>query len=130
MLSRWGRLYSDVKGYETFEAYCKQEWDFTGHYARYLIHSASVVENIKTVTMVTPSSERQARPLAYQLIASANVVDTVSPIGDKSPVCDLTTIVVTNRNRRFSLTGVSGHGILNASNHNRRAYRERPMYQP
>lgn len=30
-------LYRDVLGFETFEAYCKAEWDFNRRYAYYLI---------------------------------------------------------------------------------------------
>lgn len=57
-------LYKDVLGFDTFEIYCKSKWDFTGSYARYLMLSAGVMDNIKTVTIVTPSTESQARPLS------------------------------------------------------------------
>lgn len=57
-------LYRDVLGYDTFEAYCKTRWDFTGSYARYLMLSAGVMDNIKTVTIVTPATESQTRPLS------------------------------------------------------------------
>lgn len=57
-------LYRYVLGYDTFEAYCKTRWDFTGSYARYLMLSAGVMDNIKTVTIVTPATESQTRPLS------------------------------------------------------------------
>jgi hypothetical protein len=75
-----------VLGFETFEAYCKAKWDFTGNYARKLITSAETVDNIKTGTTGTvPATERQTRPLlvlppAQQLIAWQKVVD-IAPEG-------------------------------------------------
>jgi len=58
------RLYCDVKGYDTFEAYCKKEWEFNASRARQLIGAARTYDNIKSVTIVTPVTESQARPLA------------------------------------------------------------------
>jgi len=57
------KLYCDVKGYATFEEYCRAEWDFTGRYARNLMASTRVIENIGSGTIV-PLTESQARPLA------------------------------------------------------------------
>ena len=56
--------YHDVLGFETFEAYCKEKWDFNSSRARQLIAATETCDNIKTVTIVTPSNEGQARPLA------------------------------------------------------------------
>ena len=56
--------YRDVLGFETFEAYCKAKWDFASNYARKLIASADVVDNIQNGTMVPPVNERQTRPLS------------------------------------------------------------------
>jgi hypothetical protein len=52
--------------YQTFEQYCRGEWDFTKSYANYLISSTSVIDNISTVAtiVVKPATESQARPLA------------------------------------------------------------------
>ena len=60
---RDNNYYSDVLGYETFEAYCRERWDFTGRYARDLMASTRVIENIGTGTIV-PVTESQCRPLA------------------------------------------------------------------
>jgi len=56
-------LYRDVKGYETFEAYCKAEWDFTGRQAERLMVSAVVIENTRPIGRL-PATESQCRPLA------------------------------------------------------------------
>lgn len=50
--------------YQTFEAYCKGSWDFNSSRARQLITATETMENIKSVTIVTPATESQARPLA------------------------------------------------------------------
>jgi len=62
---RGRELYKHKNGgaYETFEAYCRGVWDFTDRYARYLLASTEVVENVSGGTIV-PVSESQARPLA------------------------------------------------------------------
>lgn len=57
-------LYRDVLGFDTFEAYCKDRWDFNSSRARQLIMSVEAIENVKSVTTVTPNNERQTRPLA------------------------------------------------------------------
>jgi hypothetical protein len=57
------RLYREQ--YTTFEAYCKAKWNFAANYARRLIASSRVVDNIKSVpTGTIPQSERTIRPLA------------------------------------------------------------------
>ena len=70
--------------FATFEAYCRDRWQFTAHRARQLIHSAEVIENLcaepealpnedpaattdrrqETKPAILPSTESQARPLA------------------------------------------------------------------
>lgn len=57
-------LYRDVLGFDTFEAYCRERWDFNSSRARQLIMSVEAIENVKSVTTVTPNNERQTRPLA------------------------------------------------------------------
>jgi len=50
--------------YGTFEAYCREVWDFAANYARRLINSCDAVDNVKTVPIGTiPTTETQARPL-------------------------------------------------------------------
>jgi len=67
--------------YETFAEYCHQRWGFERNYAKRLIHSAEVVENLQNVPTGTfPETERQARPLAQlpveqQATAWQDVVD-------------------------------------------------------
>jgi hypothetical protein len=58
---REGRLYRAK--YKTFEEYCREKWDIVASRARQLIASAETYENIKSVTKVTPLTERQTRPL-------------------------------------------------------------------
>lgn len=56
------RLYRD--DYPTFEAYVSGRWGFTASRARQLIGAAEVVEQIQSVTRVTPpTNEAQAREL-------------------------------------------------------------------
>lgn len=60
---RDGRLYRAEFG--TFEAYCKERWDFTPVHSRRLIDAATVTEHLKTkpIGFVLPANESQARPL-------------------------------------------------------------------
>jgi hypothetical protein len=57
---RDGRLYRS--SHKTFEGYCRGRWGMSRQRANQLIDAAGVVENL-TTTVVTPDSERQARPL-------------------------------------------------------------------
>ncbi len=50
--------------YETFEAYCKEEWDLSRPHAYRLMESATVMETLSPVGDILPSSERQSRALA------------------------------------------------------------------
>ena len=50
--------------YQTFEAYCKGTWNFNSSRARQFISATKISDNLKSVTTVTPISERQTRPLA------------------------------------------------------------------
>lgn len=52
------------KMFGTFENYCKERWGYNSSRARQLIASAKVTENLKSVTTVTPTTERQTRPLS------------------------------------------------------------------
>lgn len=56
--------YKDVLGYDTFEAYCKERWEFSRIRAFQLIQSVEVRENLLTRVNIEPSSEKQIRPLA------------------------------------------------------------------
>ena len=60
---RDNNYYSDVLGYETFEAYCRDRWDFKRDYAYKLMASSSVIDNVSH-GIQKPTSERQCRPLA------------------------------------------------------------------
>jgi len=57
-------LYRDVLGFDTFEAYCKQKWDFSRSYAYRLIDSAKVIEIVSPIGDKKPETESQARALA------------------------------------------------------------------
>jgi len=59
------KLYKIKKGgeYRTFEAYCRGTWDINSSRARQLIMATETLENVKSVTIVTPATESQARPL-------------------------------------------------------------------
>ena len=76
-------LYRDVMGYDTFEAYCKERWDFSRRNAYYLIDAAEVIGNVKRASQTDniPSSIRQTVPLArlepdQQRTAWAKAVET------------------------------------------------------
>jgi hypothetical protein len=56
-------LYRDVLGYETFEQYCKERWEFNRAHAYRLIDSAKVIENVSPIGDIKPTTESQARPL-------------------------------------------------------------------
>jgi hypothetical protein len=57
------RLYKDVLGFETFEAYCKARWDFSRQRAYQLIESVTVKNNLSTGVDIQ-LTEYQIRPLA------------------------------------------------------------------
>jgi len=59
---RNSKLYRGTHG--TFEAYCLDKWGMGSSRARQLIDAAKRVENIESVTNVTPASEAVTRPLA------------------------------------------------------------------
>jgi hypothetical protein len=60
MTIRDKRLYRD--GFDTFEHYCRERWQFARNYANKLIASSQVIENLNKGTIV-PKTESQARPL-------------------------------------------------------------------
>jgi hypothetical protein len=61
MKIRDGKLYRVE--FDTFEGYCQKRWGWTRQRSNQLIDAASVVSNL-TTTVVIPSCETQARPLA------------------------------------------------------------------
>lgn len=74
-------LYRDVLGYDTFEAYCKDRWDFSRSYAYRLIGSANVVDVVSPIGDIHPTTESQTRPIAklsapQQRIAWQKAVET------------------------------------------------------
>lgn len=58
---RDGRLYRAT--HDTFEAYCRERWSMSRHYANRLIEASNIAENLVPVG-TKPTSERQVRPLA------------------------------------------------------------------
>jgi phage N-6-adenine-methyltransferase len=58
------RLYR--ASHSTFEAYCRERWDMTRHYANNLIAAASImhdIESLETIVSKLPTTEAQVRPL-------------------------------------------------------------------
>jgi hypothetical protein len=55
--------YKDVLGYDTFEAYCKERWDFNRAHAYRLIDSAQIMDMVSPIGIQKPNNERQTRPL-------------------------------------------------------------------
>lgn len=51
-------------GFETFEEYCRVEWEMSKAYAFRAIAGAEVVKNLSPMGDTLPRNERQARPLA------------------------------------------------------------------
>ena len=82
MKIRKEKYYCDVLGYQTFEEYCRKRWDFTGRYARGLMASTGVIDNLAgTIVPLKPVTESQCRPLVrltadQQLIAWTKAVET------------------------------------------------------
>jgi len=58
-------LYRDVLGYETFEVYCKERWDFARRTAYQYIEAVKTIDNVRhgAQSEVLPANERQIRPL-------------------------------------------------------------------
>lgn len=61
MIIRDKRLYRIE--FNTFDNYCYHKWGMLSSRARQLIGACEVVKNIKSVTIVTPQTESQTRPL-------------------------------------------------------------------
>jgi hypothetical protein len=59
---RDSRLYR--QSFRTFEQYCRERWGMVASRARQLCLAAEAVNNLESVTNVTPANEAQARPLA------------------------------------------------------------------
>lgn len=60
---RDNNYYSDVLGYETFEAYCRDRWDMSMRHCERLMASAKIVEITRPIGRI-PATEYQCRPLA------------------------------------------------------------------
>jgi hypothetical protein len=58
-------LHKNGGEYQTFESYCKGVWDMTDRYARNLMASSGVIDNLTagTIVPVKPFTESQTRPL-------------------------------------------------------------------
>lgn len=61
---RDNNYYCDVLGYETFEAYCRDRWDFNRAHAYRLINSATVMNTVSPIGDTKPATESQCRPLS------------------------------------------------------------------
>jgi hypothetical protein len=59
---RDSRLYRQT--HETFEEYCRERWEMSRQRAHQLIEASEVARNLSTVVDVSPTHERQVRPLA------------------------------------------------------------------
>jgi hypothetical protein len=59
---RDSRLYHQT--HKTFEDYCRERWEMSRQRAHQLIEASEVARNLSTVVDVSPTSERQVRPLA------------------------------------------------------------------
>ena len=81
-------------GYDTFEEYCREEWDLGRSRAYQLMDSSSVVDNLSTIVdkpeannfEILPVTESQARPLAslspdQQIAVWQMVVDIAKETG-------------------------------------------------
>jgi hypothetical protein len=58
---RDGRYYRST--HDTFETYCKEQWDFGRQYAFLMIGSSDVVANVNNCLQTVPTRESQCRPL-------------------------------------------------------------------
>lgn len=75
------------QSHSTFEEYCQDRWEFTANYARRLIQSSTITENIKTVPIGTiPTSERHLRPLTQLRVSLLDLYERQGwkPLGYKS----------------------------------------------
>ena len=57
------RLYEEVKGYKTFEEYCRKEWGFSRTHANRLIDSTKIMDVLTPIGAKLPATESQTRPL-------------------------------------------------------------------
>src|SRR5262245_53493835 len=62
LMIRDGRLYR--ASYGAFEDYCRERWGMSRQRANQLVDAATVAGNLTTM-VVSPTSERQTRPLAH-----------------------------------------------------------------
>ncbi len=57
------KSYKLVAGYDTFEAFCRSEWDMKRRNAYYYIDAAQVIENVQHVAQIKPDNVRQTIPM-------------------------------------------------------------------
>ena len=86
---REGKLYRQKYAYKTFDEYCQKRWGFVRRQADRLISAAEVIDNLRPVGLISPQTERQARPLTQlepeqQREVWQKVVDT-APIVNGEP---------------------------------------------
>ena len=77
---RDGKLYR--RDYKTFEAYCRERWEFSRIRAHQLIASAIIADNLLTTVNNAPTSERQIRPLTT--VDPAEVGDVWQEVIDRA----------------------------------------------
>ncbi len=58
------KYYKSFWGYDTFETYCREEWEISRMYAHYQIEASRVVLNVNNCLQI-PATESQARPLTF-----------------------------------------------------------------
>jgi len=83
---RDSKLYRQT--HKTFEAYCKEKWDWTRMQASRLIRAADTAENV-THGLQKPTSERQIRPLTGDYLTSDEKYESwckANEIADKKGV--------------------------------------------
>ncbi|MEL6788015.1 MAG: hypothetical protein AAFO76_11530 [Cyanobacteria bacterium J06607_15] len=68
------RLYRET--HATFESYVRDRFDYTRRAADYLILAAQVVENLKTVNLLSSSSDSESLPKREQFVLKTNVLPT------------------------------------------------------
>lgn len=104
MAIRDNDLYRE-KGYERFEDYCRQEWQWTRQYVNYQIQASKVTNLLKNDNhgYQTPETERQARELVPLMQDEAAMVETWNELketyGDKITAAKIKAAVQTRINR-------------------------------
>ena len=85
--------------YSSFKTYCKEKWEFSDSRARQLIGGSEIAKGVESVTRVTLSNEKQARPLAKlpEEERSAAWNEAVEVAGGKAPTAKQVEQVVNQR---------------------------------